>query len=357
VAVVATLIGALAVTAVAYIVLAALTSGSVSGPVSNDTPDQTELLRLALATTAGAGAVVALVITYRRQHLAEADTGEASRQLGEAAAQLGAEEPVARLAGAYAIAAIADREPRLRVQAAQVLCAALRLPPNVTSDADDEVRRLIGEIICQRLTKTHRAVWTHDISLVGARLVDFTLQDADVTARLDFAGATFTGLTSLDRCHFHAKVRLDEAHFRDSFSCQSARFDDDFDAVACFFSGDVYFNKTQARSFATLSESRIESTLWLKGLQAEHLAANGVVVAESLLLESADIRGNVELRDVQCGKVLVLDNATFGGNLSWAGLNVGDGWSLEGLRTQKMADLSDVHPLDLATELRARLGP
>jgi hypothetical protein len=53
----------------------------------------------------------------------------------------------------------------------------------------------------------------------------------------------------------------------------------------------------------------------------------------------------------------VLDNATFGGNLSWAGLNVGDGWSLEGLRTQKMADLSDVHPLDLATELRARLGP
>lgn len=356
-AVLTAFIGALALTALAYIVLAALTAGSVSGPVSSDTPGRTELVRLALATTAGAGAVVGLVIAYRRQHLAEADTGDASSQLGEAAAQLGADEPIARLAGAYAIAAIADREPRLRVQGAQILCAALRLPPNVMSEADDEVRRLIGEVICQRLARTHRAAWTHDIALAGARLVDFTLQDADVTARLDFAGATFTGPTSFDRCRLLRNVRLDGADFQDSFSCRSARFDDDLDALSCLFGSDAFFASTQVRSLAALSESHIEGTLWLRGFRAEHLAASGIVVAESLLLESANVEGNVELCNARCGGVLTLDNASFGGNLPWAGITVGNGWSLKGLRTQKTADLSDVRPVGLATELRARLGP
>lgn len=357
VAVSTTFVGALALTALAYTVLAALVSGSVSGSASSERLDRTELVRLALTSTAGVGAVVALVIAYRRQHLAEADTGEASLQLGEAAGQLGADEPVARLAGAYAIAAVADGEPRLRVQAAQILCAALRLPPHVTSDADDEVRRLIGEIICQRLTTTHQAVWIHDISLAGARLVDFTLQDADVSARLDFAGATFIGPTSFDRCRFRANVRLDNADLQDSFSCRSARFADDLAAASCHFGGDVYLNGTQVESFATLSKSRIDGTLWLKRFEAEHLVASGMLVTDSLLLESADVKGNVELRQVRCGGMLALDKAKFGGNLPWASLNVGDGWSLDGLDTHKLADLSDVQPVELAAELRSRLGP
>jgi uncharacterized protein YjbI with pentapeptide repeats len=86
-----------------------------------------------LAVVAGAGAAVALVVAYRRQReLEESGRRDRTRLLTErlaaAAVQLGGEQTAVRLAGVYAIAALADEWEEQRQQCISVLCGYLRLP-------------------------------------------------------------------------------------------------------------------------------------------------------------------------------------------------------------------------------------
>ncbi|MEV0663868.1 hypothetical protein ACIBI3_21860 [Actinomadura luteofluorescens] len=79
-----------------------------------------DVLKLVLGTVAGVGALFALVMAYRRQRVAEvAELREHQRarddltrvfneRFGTASAQLGHDEPAVRLAGAYAMAGLAD---------------------------------------------------------------------------------------------------------------------------------------------------------------------------------------------------------------------------------------------------------
>src|SRR5262245_60490978 len=71
------------------------------------------VLQLVFASVAGAGALVALIVAYRQQKIAEADSvHDRTRVFNERftaiAAQLGDAQPAVRLAGVHAMAGLAD---------------------------------------------------------------------------------------------------------------------------------------------------------------------------------------------------------------------------------------------------------
>jgi hypothetical protein len=95
--------------------------------------DTVSVLQLVFATVAGAGALVALIVAYRRQKITEADSvSDRTRVFNERftaiAAQLGDAQPAVRLAGVHAMAGLADDWKQNRQTCVDVLCAYLRLP-------------------------------------------------------------------------------------------------------------------------------------------------------------------------------------------------------------------------------------
>ncbi|MEU8679545.1 hypothetical protein [Streptomyces sp. NPDC048560] len=100
-----------------------------------------DLVKLAFVVVAGVGALVALVVAYRRQRVDEdAALRETTRLHNErfttAVSQLGDKRPTVRLGGVHALAGLADDAPtrELRQTCIDVLCAFLRLPYTAESD-------------------------------------------------------------------------------------------------------------------------------------------------------------------------------------------------------------------------------
>ncbi len=95
--------------------------------------DTIGVLQLVFASVAGAGALVALVVAYRRQKVAETVTAhDRTRVLNERfttiAGQLGDDKAAVRLAGVHAMAGLADDWEENRQTCIDVLCAYLRMP-------------------------------------------------------------------------------------------------------------------------------------------------------------------------------------------------------------------------------------
>ncbi|WP_405476451.1 hypothetical protein [Streptomyces sp. NBC_00009] len=95
-------------------------------------------------------AVLAGVYAYRKQLLAEgdshrADASQLSERYSTAAEQLGHEQAAVRLAGAYAMARLADDWPEQRQVCVDVLCAYLRMPYEADPPSSGiQVRRAAG---------------------------------------------------------------------------------------------------------------------------------------------------------------------------------------------------------------------
>ncbi|MET9387951.1 hypothetical protein ABZY09_44930 [Streptomyces sp. NPDC002928] len=94
-----------------------------------------DLVKLSFGVVAGAGALVALVVAYRRQRVDEAGAHrEATRlhteRFSQAVDKLGSDSPAVRLGGVHALAGLADDAPddSLRQTCIDVLCAYLQLP-------------------------------------------------------------------------------------------------------------------------------------------------------------------------------------------------------------------------------------
>ena len=172
--------------------------------------DTVGVLQLVFATVAGAGALVALIVAYRRQKIAEADSvHDRTRVFNERftaiAAQLGDAQPAVRLAGVHAMAGLADDWKQNRQTCVDVLCAYLRLPydryPGDDADpaertayrANREVRHTIIRLIGAHLRPAAAVSWQ------GLNL-DFT---GVVFDGGDFRGAVFSG----------GEVRFDGAVF------------------------------------------------------------------------------------------------------------------------------------------------
>ncbi|MFJ1600269.1 pentapeptide repeat-containing protein [Streptomyces sp. NPDC088261] len=191
-----------------------------------------DLVKLSFGVVAGAGALVALVVAYRRQRVDEAGAHrEATRlhteRFSQAVEQLGSDSPAVQLGGVHALAGLADDAPddSLRQTCIDVLCAYLQLP--YTADPGDDpgrqeehhrylalrkvrhtILRLIGDHY-RRPQGTHRSWQGCDLDLTGLTIdgpIDFsgaTFPSGTVTfantafsrTRVDFSGATFCGGT------------------------------------------------------------------------------------------------------------------------------------------------------------------
>ncbi|MGA5498735.1 pentapeptide repeat-containing protein [Streptomyces cinereoruber] len=183
-----------------------------------DTKTLFDLVKLSFGVVAGAGALVALVVAYRRQRVDEAGAHrEATRlhteRFSQAVDKLGSDSPAVRLGGVHALAGLADDAPddNLRQTCIDVLCAYLRLPHTPdpgTAELENhhlylalrEVRhtilRLIGDHY-RRPEGTHGSWQGCDLDLTGVTIdgnMDFT--GARFTrGTVTFSGATFSSST------------------------------------------------------------------------------------------------------------------------------------------------------------------
>lgn len=204
-------------------------------------------------------AVVAAVIAFhgQRARLRELNQKDASHELDaisalrdrytEAAKQLGSDSHAIRLAGVYAMAALADDwSDRGRRDEAQVcvmvLCSYLRAPVMLgrseETNSDTErareslVRQTIIETIAARLQIDAERNW-HDLAInLSNSTFDFAVDFSYCRfAEVTFSGAVFRGTPFFvdaefcDTPYFADAVFAEGANFRGSFFCAGAIFD------------------------------------------------------------------------------------------------------------------------------------
>ncbi|MFB7825326.1 pentapeptide repeat-containing protein, partial [Streptomyces hydrogenans] len=174
-----------------------------------------DLVKLSFGVVAGAGALVALVVAYRRQRVDEAGAHrEATRlhteRFSQAVDKLGSDSPAVRLGGVHALAGLADDAPddNLRQTCIDVLCAYLRLPHTPdpgTAELENhhlylalrEVRHTILRLIddhYRRPEGTHHSWQGCDLDLTGVTIdcnMDFS-HARFTRSRVSFSGATFS---------------------------------------------------------------------------------------------------------------------------------------------------------------------
>ena len=190
-----------------------------------------DLVKLSFGVVAGAGALVALVVAYRRQRVDEDGAlRDATRLHTErfttAVSQLGDDSAAVRLGGVHALAGLADDAPTrdLRQTCINVLCAYLRLPYTAETDlpAGDtdarhaylalrEVRHTVIRLIRDHLRHApeHPHSWQgHDLDFANVAFDGGDLSGATFTGgtvsfteaqfsggHVDFQGAKFCGST------------------------------------------------------------------------------------------------------------------------------------------------------------------
>ncbi|MDQ1033450.1 uncharacterized protein YjbI with pentapeptide repeats [Streptomyces umbrinus] len=218
-----------------------------------------DLVKLSFGVVAGAGALVALVVAYRRQRVDEAGAHrEATRlhteRFSQAVDRLGSDSPAVRLGGVHALTGLADDAPdhSLRQTCIDVLCAYLQLP--FTADPGEDpaheqehhrylalrkvrhtILRLIGDHY-RRPKGTHRSWQGCDLDLTGVTIdgnIDF--EGASFSdGRVSFLGAGFSGGTvSFRRAGFSGST---VSFFSAGFSGSEVSFD-----RAAFSGGEVSF--------------------------------------------------------------------------------------------------------------------
>ncbi|WP_186316031.1 pentapeptide repeat-containing protein [Catellatospora sichuanensis] len=177
-------------------------------------------MQIVLIITGGIGGVVALVVAYRKQRIAEdahrwadeTNLREATKLFNErftaASAQLGHESAAVRLAGVYAIAGLADDWRTGRQTCVDVLCAYLRMPYQPDPEAATAPAWKEGE---------QQVRWSI-MSIIRDHLQDHT-DRPEQQARtwqglnLNFTGAHFDG-GNFNGAHFDGgTVRFGEATF------------------------------------------------------------------------------------------------------------------------------------------------
>ncbi|MGK8491829.1 pentapeptide repeat-containing protein [Nocardia asiatica] len=217
-----------------------------------------DVTRVALTVVAGVGGVVALVIAYRRQR--DLEQSQFVERFGAAAEQLGATDAAVRIAGVYAMAAVADESEGLRrQQCINVLCGYLRLPfapewgsnhqtkhvrkrlggGSASEDEDhfeyrqndSEVRKTIVRVIADHLRPEAEYDWsTRDFDFRTAYLED-----------ADFSRAMFSGITHFTKTAFNGDAGFGEAKFNGDARFSGATFNGDARFSGATFNGDARF--------------------------------------------------------------------------------------------------------------------
>lgn len=174
-------------------------------------------LKAAAAVVTASGAVVALTVSYRKQR--DAEEGRFATLFAEAAGQLGNSSPAVRIAGFYAIAALADRYAGHRQQCIEALCGYMRLPYNAEAGRGHLATMTEESGGESKVTTTHvyrpedREVRLTIIRIIRDHLRNPSSQTSWCGHDLDFTGATFDGGDFTGACFTGGQVSFDRAHF------------------------------------------------------------------------------------------------------------------------------------------------
>jgi hypothetical protein len=193
-------------------------------PAENQASVTIEVVKTALTAGIGAGGLLALFVSFRRQWLSEQEhmlqkDVDANNQVDQtekrvtelyskAADQLASDYAAVRLAGLYALERLADTNPKYRQTIVDVICAYLRIRRNEPDPAPDaqsetaatgrdeaEVRATAQKILKAHFEKKIKPdnYWSNiHLDLHGARLEDFSLVQCEL-ADVDFRNAEFIG--------------------------------------------------------------------------------------------------------------------------------------------------------------------
>ncbi|MBU3866204.1 pentapeptide repeat-containing protein, partial [Streptomyces sp. 4503] len=222
-----------------------------------------DLVKLSFGVVAGAGALVALVVAYRRQRVDEdgalrEGTRLHTERFTTAVSQLGADSAAVRLGGVHALAGLADDAPTrdLRQTCIDVLCAYLRLPYTAQDDipagdpeaqhaylALKEVRHTVIRVIRDhfRLAQDHPHCWQgHHLDLTNVIFDGGDLTGAVfLNTVVDFSGAAFNGgMMRFNEAVFSGRVDFTRA----AFDAGAVSFRD-----ALFLGGEVFFTHAKFR--------------------------------------------------------------------------------------------------------------
>lgn len=320
------------------------------------TANSFDFAKIVLAVIGGVGAVVALVIAYRKQHLGEAaERREEIKLFAErftkASDQLGSDKAPVRLAGMYALEDLAQGTPSQRQTIVNVLCAYLRMPydppvpsknaateqaadvdaqflasvehtPSVTPEVlkqELQVRltaqRILADHLCPGSSPSNpmTAYWGTpdadiDIDLTGATLIDFKLRDCRIgTGR--FEGATFNGWAWFDRMAFTGDAWFSEATFSEVAEFTKAAFSGYASFGQMRFSGKARFGEVTFRGDTWFGGTTFSGDTWFSEVTFHRDAEFG----EAMF--SGDVRfGSTTFgRNVGFGEVTFHGNAGFGG--------------------------------------------
>lgn len=283
------------------------------------TANSFEFAKIVLALIGGVGAVVALVIAYRKQHLGEAaekreDIKLFAERFTKAADHLGSDKAPVRLAGMYALEDLAQGTSTQRQTIVNVLCAYLRmpyLPPvprSATSTADegaepttpsktgtevpvaagpmspvdqDENERRHQErqvrLTTQRILATHLrpgdtpehpadTFWKDiDLDLTGATLLDLDFSWCHIrTAQFGaaefggiarFSGAKFYGIATFVRAKFGGDARFNTAEFGGHAAFDRAKFGGNTVFDRAKFGADARFGRAEFDAYASFGRA------------------------------------------------------------------------------------------------------
>lgn len=288
------------------VVIAVLTSGAVvvlwwAATAGLNGPElvsaRLDALKVGLSVAVGSGGVVALYLSWRRQHSTEADLDNRERALAhqehdaaerrltelylKAVEQLGSPQAAVRHGGLYALERVAQDNPRQRQTVVNVICAYLRnpyvSPPEASGPRPLGVRRpllrsatvrrtltpVVGgahvrenqlqerevRLTAQRILKFHLlpgmdTFWHGiEIDLTDATLIDFSLANCTV-AVAGFDGATFIGDAWFVQATFTRGAWFGRATFTGDAWFDYSNFASHVQFDGTTFAGDARFSRT-----------------------------------------------------------------------------------------------------------------
>ncbi|MTK04430.1 hypothetical protein [Micromonospora sp. CP22] len=250
-------------------------------PVSQETAAlRLEKIKVALTATGGLGALTALLVAYRKQkadeigHVREQDRLFTDR-FTAAAGQLGHEQAAVRLAGAYALARIADDSERDRDMCLNTLAAYLRMTP---ADADrrldanpseEHVRVTVLGTMLRRLDiSSPHTFWANGhLDLTETRLPALRMLFLRVDTFGVFNGSRFTGKVELTEVSSGAPFQFRGCHFDDQVRILLRSEATSFGFVGSTFEMGLEFDMTRsAESFLDFRESVIRESLVVRHL-------------------------------------------------------------------------------------------
>jgi hypothetical protein len=240
-----------------------------------------DAIRSTLTVLGVIGGVFAVVYAYRKQRIEEAsghrsDAEQLSKRYQDAAGQLGHEKAAVRLAGVYAMARLADEWKDHRQTCVNVLCAYLRLTPQVDDIDDIHVRTTILAVIRQRLlSDSGPDAWSGlEFDFRRARLsdVDFSgvnfhstprFTDSHFSGLCTFRGATFLGGVDFERSEIEGELNLAEVSIQSRVNLYGVRV-----VGKLILAPDDVID----RSHISLTRASLESKSWLDLVVSDRIA-------------------------------------------------------------------------------------